>query len=669
MSQTRYCSTCGTLLNAEAVICGECGARYQSSPYERRATDAPGAWSQAPIPRSRDLGRAADPAAEDEGVELISRESLAPKQPGATTVRTQEQYDQLMVSQQPPQPPAPGAGPHEEGGPGSSAPTGPGFGPQMEPPLDGCAPAPLLKRFLAALIDSVIASLIAVPLVIGLGIAVAYGASGLLTQILIGVGFVLPLAYALLMIWLVGAKGFSLGKLALGLRVTRASQGGALGFLRSLGRWVLYSIFSLVMIVSIFLDPKKLLRGFHDRAVDSVVVDVKAGRDPLKPRPDDFERASADHYLGDPSVAVSTHQNLLAEPGAAWREDAPAEPSRPDGGGGWGQAAPSSGNPAGASGPYGAPADGGYGQPADGGYGRPAASPYDAPAAGPYGEPAASPYGAPAESPYAPSSASPYGAPAGGQGSPWAPPPTDPVPPPPTGSAWDEGGAAPGAAPGWAADPAPQPPAAGTPSGQPPAPRPQVQQPQARQPEAQQPPPPQPSYGAPAAPSGADGSGGAVPPPPAPVPSEVTGDAWGGEDDGVDEQTRLSVPSEPLGDLEQTRVSPMHLPPVKKVRLTTDDGAERVVERSVVIGRNPTGDDQDVLFVMHDETRSVSKTHLRVDGTGDDVVVTDLGSTNGSAILRTDGSRESLVPHAPTVLPAGAQLTVGDRTLSVEREQ
>ena len=154
---------------------------------------------------------------------------------------------------------------------------------------------------------------------------------------------------------------------------------------------------------------------------------------------------------------------------------------------------------------------------------------------------------------------------------------------------------------------------------------------------------------------------------PAPnAPSEPTADAW---DSGVDEQTRLTAPEGALGDLEQTRLSPARLPQVKQLRLTTDDGAERVVDKAVVIGRNPSAPGTEVLFVMKDDTRSVSKTHLLIDGTGEDITVTDLGSTNGSAILREDGSRESLVPNSPTVLPTGAQLTLGDRTLSVERTQ
>src|SRR5699024_3875663 len=104
---------------------------------------------------------------------------------------------------------------------------------------------------------------------------------------------------------------------------------------------------------------------------------------------------------------------------------------------------------------------------------------------------------------------------------------------------------------------------------------------------------------------------------------------------------------------EQTRLSAVKLPAVKKLRLTADDGTDRLVEKAVVIGRNPSASGEEVLFVLKDVTRSVSKTHLRIDGTGEEITVTDLGSTNGSTILREDGSRENLVPNAPTVLPTG----------------
>lgn len=663
MSQTRYCSTCGSLLSESAAICGECGARYQESPYERRATDAPGAWSQAPTPKRRDLGSAPEQDGQDEGIELVSRESLEPKAPGATSLRTQEQYDQLMVTQSPMPQPGPGSASGAPDGPGSPAAAVPA-GAQMEPPLDGCAPASPLKRLLAALVDSVLVSLVTLPLLIGALMLLLSESIGLLPQILIGVGVALPAAYTVLIIWLVGAKGFSIGKLILGLRVTRYSAAGPIGFVRSLGRWFLYGLIPLIMALSIFIDPKKHLRGVHDRAVDSVVVDLKEGRNPLKPRPDDFERESADHYLGAPSVAVSTHQNLLAEPGSAWKDDSSSAPAQP---------------PAQESGAWGEPQ-----QMAPSPYAPPSSSASAPEAPMPSSGWDAQPV---PQQPSAPS--------ASGDGG-WAPPPVDPVPPvdqAPPAPSWNEPA---GQTQGWS-EPEPQPP---TPYGQPapqqqwgqPSPAPQQQewgQPSsAPQPEWGAQPAQswdQPVEGQPSAPQApaADASQGWAPPSPAqdvvPVqdsalpqdsapsaPSELTADAW---DAGVDEQTRLTAPEESLGDLEQTRLSPARLPQVKQLRLTTDDGAERVVDRAVVIGRNPSAPGTEVLFVMKDDTRSVSKTHLMIDGTGEDITVTDLGSTNGSTILREDGSRENLVPNSPTVLPTGAQLTLGDRTLSVERTQ
>lgn len=655
MNQTRYCSTCGTLLSEGAAICGECGARYQASPYEKRATDAPGAWSAPPKPRTRAEQGQERSDQEDEGIELITADSLRPPQPGATALRNEEQYDRVMVTQPPMNQPAtspPGQRAGMPGGPGASA-SGPGAAPgtapgaapegapaaaSFEPPLDGCAPATPVKRFLAALIDTVIATLVTVPFLIGFILIITSQSASTTSMILIGVGTALPAAYHLVMIWLVGAKGFTLGKLILGLRVTRLSEGGALGFVRALGRWAVYAVFPLLMALSIFFDPRKLLRGFHDRAIDSVVADIKAGRNPLQPRPDDFERAGAEHYLGAPSVAVSTHENLLSEPGAAWRDQG-ASPVRPvDGAQGPEQGAPS---------PY---APGGS-----------AASAAEAPAAS---------WGSPSPAPQQPASD-------GG----WAPPPVEPIPAAPTQSSWDQPSAS--GQSSWDQASAPAQPSWGEPSA--------PEQPQSWDQGGYA---PAPQWGSPApapapspapAPGPVDSSPAAWGPPPAAsadqapaapgrdaaahggdAPSDVTGDAWG--DDGVDEATRMSVP-EDLGDLEATRISPAHLPPVKKVRLTTDDGAERVVEKAVVVGRNPSSPSGEVLFVMKDDTRSVSKIHLRIDGTGEELLVTDLGSTNGSTILREDGSRENLVPETPTVLPAGARLTLGDRTLSVERVQ
>ncbi|PMC74391.1 MULTISPECIES: RDD family protein [unclassified Brachybacterium] len=674
MSQTRYCSTCGTLLADGAVICGECGARYQASPYERRATDAPGAWSQAPRHRSRDLGAQPEQApAEEEGIQLITSDALQPKNPGATALRTDSQYDQMMATQSPMNPASATAQPGVPSGPGSPAPAPAsgsqavpgGASGQMEPPLDGCTPGSFLKRFLAMAVDGVISTLVTVPLIIGIVLFLKAESPGLLSQILIGVGTMLPAAYTILILWLVGAKGFSLGKLILGLRVTRASQGGSIGFLRSLGRSVLYGLLPPLMGLSVFLDPKKHLRGFHDRIIDSAVVDVKDGRNPLQPRPDDFERASAEHYLGESSVAVSTHDNLLTTPGAAWSgQDAAAQPV----------AGGSAGAQDIAQSPYAPPATGSGPEPsADGSWSTPAASGADGGWAPPPVEPVPA-----SQDPWAgagSASAASWGAPEAPAQQWDAPAPDAAAPPAAQGSgsqpaAPQEWG--PGPAQQWnqpeapaQPDPAPAPPQDAQ-SWAPPAGQSWAQQaeegaaPQGEQSWAQQAEQAPASQAAPSAPE-----------PPQPVqvnqPSELTSDAWDASDNQPEEVTQVSVPEEDLGDLEQTRVSPARLPHVKKLRLTMDEGEEREIDRPVVIGRNPSGTEQDALFVLKDETRSVSKTHLRVDGTGEDVIVTDLGSTNGSTILREDGSRETLVPDTPTVLPQGARVTIGDRSLSVER--
>ncbi|UVY82357.1 RDD family protein [Brachybacterium sp. NBEC-018] len=649
MNQTRYCSTCGALLPEGAAVCGECGARYQASPYERRATDAPDAWSQSPRARSRDLGQEESGPAEEEGIQLLSREDLAPREPGATTLRGADQYDRRMVTQPGTQPGGdPGASP-VYGSPApapASATPGEGGPAALEPPLDGCVPAPAAKRLLAAIVDGVIHGVVLVPLIIGIVLIATQESPGTLAAVLTGIGVALPVAYAVVIIWLHGAKGFTPGKLALGLRTARVTEGGRLGFVRSLGRAVLYRLFPLLFALSIFLDPRGTLRGFHDRVVDSVVVDVKAGRDPLRPRADDFERRSDEEYLGAPSVAVDAHDNLLAAPGAAWSGGVPSAPSA---------------QPAGAP----APADAPWSPPSS-----PAApAPEAAPSSGPSAAPAEQ-WGPPAPAASAPVDQPPVSSASSGAGhESWAPSaPSAPAQPEQP-------------APSWGPPPSAEQPAA---PAEPVQPAPPVQPSQPVQP----PQPAQPFSSAPPAPPAA----GYAPPPqesfaPAPVPEQsgdITGDAWAAQPaadgpaeaepavgaDEVDEQTRMTAPvGEDLGDLEATRISAVSLPPVHRALLTVDDGTEHRLDRTTVLGRNPSAEEGEAGVVLPDPTRSISKTHLRVEPTAEGVTVTDLGSTNGSAILLQDGTREALVPHTATEVPAGARVGIGDRWLTVEREQ
>jgi len=671
----RYCESCAALLAPGAVICGECGTRYAPSPYERHGTRTPGAWTDAPRPRESDgSGRDREDEGPAEGIELLGRGTGPAPAPDSTTLRPQDQYDRAMDEQGPP--PVPGLA-SAPGAPSTQA--APGIG-TLDAPLDGCAPSTAGKRLVAAIVDSVIHGIVAIPLMIGSILLVAQQEATLLAQILIGIGVALPTAYVVVLLWLQGAKGFTPGKLIAGLRTVRLSTGKPIGFLRALGRAVVYGVFPLLMALSLFLDPRKLLRGFHDRAIDSVVVDVKSGRDPFQPRPDDFQRPGTEHYMPSSSVPVTAHENLMAQPGSAWSADPSTSGASADSAApapsGWdpAQPTPSAWDPAG---PYGS---------ASSSASQAGSAPSVPPA--PAQEPAPAWGAAPAPSPAQPAD-------------PWAPAPSAPV---------EESAPAPAPAPQAAADPAHDAWSSGAPAAQDAwsTPAPTAGQGSAPQeappaqaawsspaPAAQDawstpapPAAPQDAWGspAPAAPQDAWGTPAAPAPPqqdawtaapsapaasapsaPAdPVAEETTGGPW----DEVDDRTRAFATDDVEEDLEATRLSVIPPAPVRRgITLRMDDGAELRSERTVVVGRNPAAGDQEKPFVIKDDTRSVSKTHLRVDGTGDDVVVTDLGSTNGSAIVHPDGTREGLVQDTATVLPVGAQIAIGDRVLTVERDQ
>ncbi len=98
-----------------------------------------------------------------------------------------------------------------------------------------------------------------------------------------------------------------------------------------------------------------------------------------------------------------------------------------------------------------------------------------------------------------------------------------------------------------------------------------------------------------------------------------------------------------------------------------DSGQQLLLQGVLILGRGPFGTvEADVrTFEWADLSRTVSKTHLRLEWDGTSVWATDLGSTNGTA-LNVGGEYRRLRPGERVALPSTANLAVGDRLLSVE---
>jgi pSer/pThr/pTyr-binding forkhead associated (FHA) protein len=128
-------------------------------------------------------------------------------------------------------------------------------------------------------------------------------------------------------------------------------------------------------------------------------------------------------------------------------------------------------------------------------------------------------------------------------------------------------------------------------------------------------------------------------------------------------------------ELEQTRhapLSPQERPAAPDVDPATadlelSDGRVVTVTRSVLVGRNPGGDDDSQLIRVDDPGRSVSKTHLQVGLDTAGVWVADRGSTNGTLVTLADGAQIVCGPGQRVRLPAGATVSFGDCGLRVIR--
>ena len=109
-------------------------------------------------------------------------------------------------------------------------------------------------------------------------------------------------------------------------------------------------------------------------------------------------------------------------------------------------------------------------------------------------------------------------------------------------------------------------------------------------------------------------------------------------------------------------------PRAASLTLEAEDGRRHIISALAVFGRSPAaaGEWSGALVVpIDDPAKSVSKTHagLRVTPAGSTLV--DLGSTNGTEVLRLDGTEETLTPGVPVALGPGEAILIGSRVLRV----
>ena len=107
--------------------------------------------------------------------------------------------------------------------------------------------------------------------------------------------------------------------------------------------------------------------------------------------------------------------------------------------------------------------------------------------------------------------------------------------------------------------------------------------------------------------------------------------------------------------------------PVAAVSIVLDSGERLEVSSSLLLGRAPENkdDDKHPAIAWPDLSRSLSKTHALLEWSGTVLWVTDLGSTNGSALIGPEGDRQLLVPGLRGAAAVGFTIELGDRSIEV----
>lgn len=104
--------------------------------------------------------------------------------------------------------------------------------------------------------------------------------------------------------------------------------------------------------------------------------------------------------------------------------------------------------------------------------------------------------------------------------------------------------------------------------------------------------------------------------------------------------------------------------PAAPTQLLLPDGRSEQLTGRMLVGRKPSADSGEQAVTIADEQRSISRTHLAIDVIERAVLLTDLGSANGTRLHR-DGHELTLSADSPVALLPGDEIRIGRFTLEL----
>ncbi|HAM12875.1 MAG: hypothetical protein CL820_07055 [Croceicoccus sp.] len=131
-----------------------------------------------------------------------------------------------------------------------------------------------------------------------------------------------------------------------------------------------------------------------------------------------------------------------------------------------------------------------------------------------------------------------------------------------------------------------------------------------------------------------------------------------------------TVPDAELDDTRLAQRSAQRPQPTATLKFSTGDVAH--VVSSALIGRRPTGDpgeDVDLTVTVDDESRKLSRTHLRIEWHDGALWATDRAASNGTTIERAGAAPVELTPWQPFQLHDQDVAVLGDVRLTVSVDE